>query len=203
MKVNLQEREGFRFSKPAQLCYRRRSRAAPARLVPVRRSPSQIRHSTAGAVVSLQRPADRRHGAPNREDDMRRQRCGRGARDGGHTRLPKVRTAAPPSSAYRRRDYAAAHRLFLPLAEAGDDDTETNCSDASKAKACSETLLSRSGGFRRGCDPGGHPSPIQQGAAGAAVIRFCGPPGSKQLAQGENPMTGTPSRKMECRGAIS
>jgi len=64
----------------------------------------------------------------------------------GHTRLPKVRTAAPPSSAYRRRDYAAAHRLFLPLAEAGDDDTKTNCSDASKAKACSETLLSRFGG---------------------------------------------------------
>ena len=36
--------------------------------------------------------------------------------------------------------------LFLPLAEAGDDDTETNCSDASKAKACSETLLLRFGG---------------------------------------------------------
>jgi hypothetical protein len=77
-------------------------------------------------------------------------------------------TAAPPSSAYRRRDYAAAHRLFLPLVEAGDDDTGTNCSDASKAKACSETLLSALRWFRRGCDPGGHPSPIQQGAAGAA-----------------------------------
>ena len=45
--------------------------------------------------------------------------------------------------------------------------------------------------FRRGCDPGGHPSPIQQGAAGPAVIRFCGPSGSRQLAQGGNPMTGT------------
>jgi len=30
-------------------------------------------------------------------------------------------TAAPPSSAYRRRDYAAAHRLFVPSAEASDE----------------------------------------------------------------------------------
>jgi len=27
-------------------------------------------------VVSLQQPADRRHGAPDGEDDMRRQQCG-------------------------------------------------------------------------------------------------------------------------------
>ena len=40
-----------------------------------------VRHSIAGAVVPLQRPADRRHGAPDGQDDVRRQRSGRGAPD--------------------------------------------------------------------------------------------------------------------------
>ena len=48
------------------------------------------------AQSCLQRPADRRRGAPDGEDDMRRQRCGRGAPDEAAPGVAGMRHDAPP-----------------------------------------------------------------------------------------------------------